>query len=232
MNFLAHHAVALDRWGADAPADAYVGNVLPDLVATSGEGRLRPQTLPADAPDTPLRRGVHLHFETDRRFHGLPAFADAQTVAKRLFRETAFRTPPTRVFFLAHAAVEIALDGLLFRAQPTLTADFYRRFADADLPAVLAQTQAMFPPATPPLLALARTIDRFVASRYLENYATFDGQAHALTRLSQRADIAQGFADPPDREQLTAFFARLSAELQPHINSLLLRSETSPPVVE
>jgi len=227
VNFLSHHVVALAH-GGDRPAEFYVGNVLPDLVSTSGEGRLR-------APDgsglDSLLDGIALHMDTDRRFHGAPAFADARALAKSLLLAVPFAVPPRRTFFLVHAAVEIALDGWLLRDGLTLADDFYARFAAADLPGIVTETAALMRLDGPPL-ALARTIDRFVESRYLYHYAEPHGQAEALVRLCRRIGIADFAADSADRDRLDGFFGDLMRALAPLADSLLLRDLTAGRVVK
>ena len=228
MNFLSHHLVAVAHGGGDQPAEFYIGNVLPDLVSTSGEGRLR---APGGLGIDPLLDGITLHMDTDRRFHGAPAFADARALAKSLLLAVPFAVPPRRTFFLVHAAVEIALDGWLLRDGLTLADDFYARFAAADLPGIVAKTAALLRLGGPPL-ALARTIDRFVESRYLYHYAEPDGQAEALVRLCRRIGIDDFAAGSADRGRLDGFFGDLMRVLAPLADPLLLRDSTGGRVVK
>ena len=227
MNFLSHHWVARDA-GPTEPPEFFVGNVLPDLIATAGERRIRP-TQVAGA-DLPLPRGMSLHFETDRRFHALPEFAAARDLVKAIFADREFSEPPRRVFFLTHAFVEIALDALVLNADPGIAADFYRKFEQSDLPAVLAEVQAMH--ARDFLsLELAHTIDRFVESRYLLRYALPDGQAEALHRLCRRAGLP-GFPVPSDRDKLADCFDFFGTRWSASARCILTLSLPPPPVVQ
>ncbi len=214
MNYLAHYAVAL-RANADAiisPA-YFVGIALPDLLGVSGDGRLRAANLlNAPEPHTPLARGAALHLATDKRFHGLASFADAQAEASALLRATPFSFPLRRVFFLAHVLVEIAFDGYLLRLNPGFADAFYAPFAQTDLVAVVEETQRLLQTQYP-LLGLARTLEGFTRSRYLRHYDTGDGQAEAVSRVCQRAGLP-GFDAEGDRAQLAALLDAFTPRCQ------------------
>jgi len=191
----------------DAPAVFYVGNVLPDLLSVSGDGRLRQRHVaqPAADIDADLMRGLRLHLATDQRFHGHPAFSAANAQAGDLLRSVPFETPLRRVFFLAHAFVEIALDGLLLHQSPGLVEDFYAPFSDCDLAAVVTEIGALTESAGP-LLGLARVLEGFLEARYLQHYATGDGMASALSRVARRAGLSDLFASDTDRAILACCF--------------------------
>ena len=201
VNYLAHHAVALAE-NPDAPPAYFVGVALPDLLGASGEARVKAAHLAALSVPSPLALGAGLHLATDKRFHALLSFADAQKEAALLLRETAFSFAPRRVFFLAHIMVEIAFDGYLLQTRPDIARDFYARFADADLPAIVDETQHLTH-ASFPLLGLARTMEGFLRSRYLSRYDTGDGQAEAISRLCARVGLP-AFDAPNDRTRLAA----------------------------
>ena len=199
MNYLAHHAVALEKH-PDAPPAYFVGVALPDLLGASGEGRLRAAHLANRTELSPLSLGANLHLATDKRFHGLASFADAQKTASQMLRETPFSFVPRRVFFLAHILVEIAFDGYLLQTRPQIANDFYTRFTQTDLVVVVDETQDLL--ATPfPLLGLARTLEGFLRSGYLRHYDTGDGLAEAVSRVCARVGLP-AFDGPGDRAHL------------------------------
>jgi hypothetical protein len=187
----------------------FVGNVLPDLLSASGEGRLRAQSVLAPPPgvNTSLVNGIRLHLASDTRFHGHPFFAEATQEASEVLRDAPFSLPLRRVFFLAHAFVEIALDGWLIRQDPEIARDFYAQFDASNLAEVVTDTGRLLGRETP-LLGLAHTLERFTEAQYLYSYAEESGMAEALYRVCHRARIADLLADPADRTVLGSCFAR------------------------
>jgi hypothetical protein len=227
VNYLSHHAVALAGSGLHAP-EFFVGNVLPDLLAMSRDGRVR--SLQTKEDDSPLLQGVHLHLRTDKRFHAGAAFAGARETAKSLLGGGHYDVPLHRVFFLTHAFVEIALDGYLLSGDETVADDFYGRFAHADLPGVVAQAGTMLAAAYP-LLGLARVLERFVEHRFLYNYADAAGRAEALHRLCLRAGLP-GFASDDDRATLARAFAGFETYIGENARALLFGEAPPPAMVQ
>ncbi len=232
MNYLAHHAVALATLGSGEDPEFYAGNVLPDLVGTSGIARLRSVGADAEAHD-PLRRGIRLHLDTDRRFHQRESFARAQAIAKQLFQETEWPSPPQRVFFLTHAAVEITLDRLLLRSDRALADDFYARLAGADWLSIFAAIPILTGKPDVAILPLAGTVQRFLESRYLYRYETAGGLYEALVMLGRRADPTLGaFAESPaGRAALESLLERLTDRLEPLQTALLREPDDTSSVV-
>jgi len=200
-----------------------VGNVLPDLLGdAAGGGRLRARHVAGTgAPDSDLVRGVRLHLATDRRFHSHPLFLSAMAEASALLRAAPFAHPPHRVFFLAHIFVEIALDAVLLVRDPDgrfadAAGHFYGQFDRADLPAVAAETETLLGRPLPDLLP---SLHHFARARYLFGYATGDGLARALSRVSRRVGLTD-FASDDDRARLAAVFGAYlprAAELGPYL---------------
>jgi hypothetical protein len=203
MNYLSHHHIAA-LLEPEAPAAFFVGNVLPDLLAVDGGGvRLRAAHL-APAPDAgdPLVRGVALHLAADRHFHGAPEFVAETAAVGSLLRAAPFASPPPRAFFFAHVFVELALDAVLVRRDPSLADDFYARFAAADLDAAARTAETLVGRSLP---ELEGTLRRFAGWRYLFDYATDDGLANALHRIGRRAGI-EAFLTGYDRATLAGVF--------------------------
>lgn len=227
MNYLSHHAVVRAVYPGAPPAFV-VGNVLPDLLAVSGEGRLRARHVAETPPgvDPDLVRGIRLHLATDQRFHGHPLFLEEMARASAILRAAPFATPPRRVFFLAHAFVELAMDGLLARVDRPLVDDFYERFAQGDPERVVADTAALLGKSGP-LSDLTRTLARFQEARYLYAYAEASGMAGALERLAHRAALTNLFELPTDRAVLASCFDAYLPELDTVLPTLLFPPETT-----
>lgn len=229
MNYLSHHTVArafaARTPGCDAPA-FFVGNVLPDLIATSGEGRLRARSvqMPPDDVNLFLVNGIRLHLATDTRFHSHPLFAEATAEAGAALRAMPFSVPLRRVFFLAHVFVEIVLDGWLLRQDAGIADDFYAQFAIADLNAVVADTQRLLGSDT--LFGLSYTMQRFVEARYLLSYAEASGMAEALHRVCHRAKLDDLFADTADRALLADCFGAFLPRIFSKASALLTPPDT------
>lgn len=216
MNFLSHHAVAKAAI-PDAPPIFYVGNVLPDLIGTSGVARMRMRHV-AEVPRE-LARGSRLHLATDRRFHSHPAFAEAMEAAAALMRSAPFTTPPHRMFFLAHLFVEISLDALLAREDRRHVDHFYAQFDLCDLSEVAEEAcQLLGKMELQP--GIAAILHRFVIARYLYHYPDPVEQAKAMTRVCQRAGVAFAVL-PEDRETLKTLFDQFSDRLSPRKTELL-----------
>jgi hypothetical protein len=218
LNYLSHHtvarAVALETSG-DATPVFFVGNVLPDLLSVSGDGRLRAAnvlTPPLDV-DNALIAGIRLHLATDTRFHGHPLFAEAMKEASEALRAVPFSIPLRRVFFLAHAFVEIALDGWLIRKDAGIAKDFYDQFQTSDLSAVVTDAGKLLN-SEAPLLGLAHTLERFIEAQYLLSYAEAEGLAEALYRVSHRAKLGDVFAARADRVLLGECFEEFLPKIQ------------------
>lgn len=230
MNYLSHHTVArayVTRTSGAVSPSFFVGNVLPDLLAVSGDGRLRAAGVlsPPDSVDRSLVDGVRLHLATDTRFHGHPLFAEATADASAALRAVSFSVPLRRVFFLAHTFVEIALDGWLIRQSAGIADDFYAQFKSADLPAIVTDAGRLLG-SDVPLLGLATTLERFTAAQYLRSYAQETGMAEALYRVSHRAKLADLFADPADRALLGNCFGEFLPRLSEKSSALLAPPST------
>lgn len=210
MNYLAHHDVAR-RAEPDARPAFFVANTLPDLLANGGVARLRARHAAHNGENRDVSRGIRLHLATDRRFHSHPDFRAASGEVSALLLSgfiaapSPEKPPPRRLFFLAHVAVEFALDAFLLRRDPSLADDFYARFAACDL-APAASAIAQMTNQSTGVPAILAAIGRFTGARYLYDYTTDDGLACAMNRVCIRAGLP-GFPSPEDRAGLARVFA-------------------------
>ncbi len=223
LNFIAHHYTAR-KTAPDGDCWYFAGNIIPDLLAHDGEGRLHERHI-KDDPSS-FARGIGLHLSADRRFHTSLSFKTASSEAADLLHAAPFTQPLHRVFFLAHVFVEIALDGALLRQEPGIDEDLYSQLQDCGVARICAATAGLLEKSLPasdseaflahnplpdspspnnPLPRLESSLDWFLKRRYASEYRTFEGQAEALSRVSRRVGLP-GFPLEEDRAGLVAAF--------------------------
>lgn len=190
MNFLSHYVIATRYLTPADPQPIYaVGNALPDLLPLAADRiRLRPALVERQPSRTDeeiaLRTGVLAHLATDAAFHKTRAFAEAQATVTALLEQTAFDGIRVRRFFLVHVFVELALDAVLLRSDPSIAEGFYEAFAAADYSGITRWTETAV---GQPLPELPIILDRFGQSCYLYHYQEDEGVATGLSRLCARA---------------------------------------------
>ncbi|MEW6252755.1 MAG: hypothetical protein AB1716_19135 [Planctomycetota bacterium] len=219
MNYLAHFVFNHQVCGL--PADPYfaLGVVLPDLWARySRRKRLRWRAvraaLPADAIDAALQAGLLNHVEVDRRFHTLPLFAQWQAATRAAHNGNGAH--PAVLDFVAHMAVELALDHHLLRAKVGLADRLYDLLAMCD-PELAAERAGRL--GAVDAGGLGPIIRSFVGRRYMHGYVRRDGLVEAIGLVLTAAEIPV-----PQADALHAYLgcalelvdpARLWAELGP-----------------
>jgi hypothetical protein len=214
VNYLSHQYIARRvKPEPGATALFFAGNLLPDLLSIAGDGRLRA----VEGHTNSLADGVRLHLATDKAFHGLPAFLDAQAEATRILAEARWEIPLRRRFFIAHVMTELAMDSVVLARQPALPDDLYGCLSESLDDGLVEQTEALAGRPTPNLQA---TIERFLASRFLYQYATPAGLASSMIRIGRRTGISN-FEDPTDEMTLAKIFADFTATLAPNVDDLL-----------
>lgn len=212
MNFLSHHAVAR-RLEPGAPEGFFVGNVLPDIAQV----RLKP------GPEGFLNAGIRLHLNSDRAFHGDPEFVRLCAVAGDGLRETPLSAPPRRVFFLAHVAVELALDSVLIRREPYLGDDLLSR-AEAVREEALATLEELRPDrAEADRSGWISRYDRFVAQRFVTKYGEVSQLVGSLVHLARQVGSDVLADGESDRAALAGYFETLYETVAPSVDGLLER---------
>lgn len=213
MNYLSHQAVA-EAVAPDADAYFFVGNILPDLLSAAGS-RMREKDLRNAAPASPqsqsLIQGIQLHFATDIRFHGHAVFKEAMEEAGSLLRTAHFTRPLTRVFFLSHILVEIALDGELLQREPGIADRLYSALETVGSEKIAQESVEVLgvPDALPDLTA---GIQGFMDARYLTSYRTYSGQAEALARVLRRVEMTD-LLSSADRKTLSQVLEAFAPQL-------------------
>lgn len=195
MNYLSHFVYNHAVCGLPVEPHFAMGVVLPDLwLRFSREKRIRWKAIraarPADEHDHNLRAGLLNHVETDRQFHSLPIFLRWQDNLKT--RVHADGTHPALVDFLAHMAIELALDHQLLVARPTLADEFYDRLVMCD-PTIVADRVGIL--GAVDTAGLDDVLRQFLARRFLRHYHTLDGLSDAVRIVLSMACIPA----PPDR---------------------------------
>jgi len=189
MNYLSHFVFNHDVCGRPAEPYFALGCVLPDLwLRYSRVHRIRWPALRAAAPtearDVQLRAGLLNHVEVDQRFHALPLFHDWQRRVKGAVGRDG--QPPALVDFVAHAALELALDHRLLHADPALVARFYCLLETCDIDDVAARVGRLGRVRTD---GLAEVIRAFFARRFLRHYRTTAGLADVIRIILRLAHI-------------------------------------------
>ncbi len=194
MNYLSHFVFNHEVCGRPAEPYFALGCALPDLwLRYSRVHRIRWPALRAAAPTEPrdgqLRAGLLNHVAVDQRFHALPLFQEWQRrVRSRVAHDG---HPPVLLDFLAHAALELALDQRLLQADPTLVERFYGLLEMCDPDDVAARVGRLGRVRTDGLAAVIRA---FFARRFLRHYRTVDGLVDVLRIILGLARIPP----PPD----------------------------------
>lgn len=189
VNYLGHFVFNHRICGLPAEPYFALGVVLPDLwLRLSRTRRIRWRAVraarPGDEVDAQLRAGLLNHVAVDRRFHGLPVFLRWQGAVRGAVPRDG--THPALLDFLAHLAVELALDHHLLREDPGLVAGFYRAVGGADAEVAAERVRRLGAVDT---TGLAEVIRSFVARRFLARYATEAGLADVVRIVLELAGI-------------------------------------------
>ncbi len=214
VNYLAHQYLArAPSADVSCPELFRAGNLLPDLMALYGAGRLRSAGDHAVA----VAEGVRFHLATDRRFHASAGFKEAQGDASEAIRSALWEVAPRRRFFLAHVMTELALDAALLKTHGDLPDELYNDLTVALDAGLVGYAEALVGHGTP---GLGASVRRFIGAGFLRRYATPEGLATALRGVSERAGIPN-FASVADQETLAALFSTFAPILVPRITDLL-----------
>jgi hypothetical protein len=195
VNYLSHFV--FNHRVAGLPEEPYfaLGVALPDLwTRYSRKHRIRWKAVraaePRDAIARNLRDGLLNHVATDRRFHVLPVFLRWQKHLKQSVEADSVH--PVLLDFLAHAAIEFAMDHALLSDDPDLADHFYDVVAQCD-PVAVAQCVRILGDVD--TTGLDETIRGFVARRFLKRYR----RREDLTSAMQIMLEVVNFVPPPER---------------------------------
>lgn len=180
MNFLSHYYYNHRACGRPADPDFVMGVALPDLWSRfSRRRRIHWKSVRGAAPSgraqRQLRAGLLNHAEADRRFHLLPDFLRWQVQVAR-----AADGQPGHPFvreFLAHVAIELALDHRLLRENPGLGEEFYTRLEFCRIHELEGRVAEL---ARVDARGLAARVRDFLTHRFVCRYADPRALQHAL----------------------------------------------------
>jgi acyl carrier protein phosphodiesterase len=156
--------------------------------------------------------GIDRHVRADALFHNSEFFRKNTIAIREIFENYKLGNADTRLFFVAHIALEMMLDRILLQEQPKVADDFYRDLA------IISNTiiQKEIKEATGIFFQM---FDRFRESRYLYNYIRNDSMQIALNRVLGRAS-QQIF--PENRSQdLHAAFMETEKLIQQQFNKFI-----------
>jgi len=159
-----------------------------------------------------VARGVVRHHHDDGWFHQTRAFAELNLEFTVEVREA---LPPDRGFrpsFLGHILVELLLDATLIEQAPEQLDAYYEAIASLDGEQVEAALGLMV---TKPAANIPYFIDRFIAERFLYDYADDERLLMRLNNVMQRVKLS------PLPKSLTAIFPRLRKQVQDRQHELL-----------
>jgi hypothetical protein len=189
MNYLSHFVYNHRVCGVPEDPHFVIGVVLPDLwLRFSRTRRIRWRAVraaaPTEAADVQLRAGLLNHVEVDRRFHYLPEFLRWQ---QRLKASVApHETHAALLDFLAHMAIELALDHHLVLEDAELVDHFYDVAERTDALDVAQRVGAL---AAVNTVGLDEIIRRFLARRFLRHYRTATGLSDVIRIVLALAEI-------------------------------------------
>jgi hypothetical protein len=188
MNYFAHGRRFID--------DPYflAGTAVPDwLIVADRQVRTRPKHVEPFAQHTDLRiaaiaRGILQHHADDAWFHGNPAFYELSTEFTHQVRAFLPADGGFRASFLGHILVELLLDDVLIAAEPGALDAYYAAVASVE-PQSIEQAVNQFAPRSTD--RLAGFIERFLAERFLSDYADDGRLLVRLNQVMRRAGLPQ-----------------------------------------
>jgi hypothetical protein len=180
MNYLAHFVFNHDISGIAVEPHFVTGVALPDLwLRFSRRRRIRWRVVRGAQPDgvleTLLHAGLTNHADIDRRFHALPMFNRwIGDVQRHVDRDGVHSS---MLEFLAHVAIELALDHHLVRRDAALVDRFYAQIGRADHAAV---ERAMPSLVGVDASGLAELLRGFVRRQFIRSYITRQGLVEVI----------------------------------------------------
>lgn len=183
MNFLSHYY--FERYSPQP--ERVLGSLLPDLLKNVDKGyNFHPQrfeeTLFAHPKTMWISEGWYRHVEIDKLFHSADFFLDhAHALRRRLDPVVAHL--PIRASFLAHIALELLLDHLLIEHTLVNANRLYEHLEQVQKSTIERYLQTIGEIDIERFLAF---YERFVAARYILDYADIRNLSHALFSICRR----------------------------------------------
>lgn len=183
MNFLSHFY--FDRHSEDP--HLILGSVLPDLIRNAKNNwRIHPeknaQSFINPSQESSILEGWRRHQEVDRHFHNSDFFNVHTALIKKAIVPV-LKNSVVRPSFFAHIALELFLDSLLLIDSRIQTTSFYNHLRHSDRIAINRFLEINQIDDTAHFFTF---FDRFIASKYLDNYREIDHIVYALNRICMR----------------------------------------------
>ena len=194
MNHLSHARLALhDPW-------LLAGTQLPDwLGACDRRARVCRDLVDEAAasgarPDRALARGVQMHLDDDRWFHGTLAFEEVNRELTQRIRDAFPEHRRLRASFIGHVLLEMLLDAHLMETWPGILDRYYTALHALDVMQVQQRAAALCRSKADRLHVL---IQRFRTTEFLRGYVDDEGVVRRLDGLLARVrqpPLPPGFA--------------------------------------
>ncbi|TWT83022.1 hypothetical protein CA13_44850 [Planctomycetes bacterium CA13] len=187
MNFLCH---AIPYFGSPFVA---AGTAVPDwlsVVDRKIRARRKHAVLFRDDPNPIVRdvaQGIIRHVEDDSWFHETLAFAETNMTLAVQLRDRLPGDAGFRPTFVGHILVEILLDSLWVRDNPSIADRYYRLLDDVSSKDVQSAVNVI---TGKPTEKLAPVIDRFVQVQFLYDYVDNEKLLFRLNQVMSRVRLA------------------------------------------
>lgn len=200
LNYFAHAHPHLDA----SPVDAYylAGLAIPDwlgVIARRTKCRTKhaePYFEDADLRIASLAQGVARHHADDLWFHETRAFTELSLRFSHRIKQLLGDEKNMRPWFLGHILVELLLDAKLIAETPERLDHYYQTMSTLDGELVAQSLEQMTGKSIP---RVAEFIEKYIAIRFLADYADDERLRYRLNQVMQRVGLAQL---PPEFEQL------------------------------
>lgn len=183
MNFLSHYY--FERYAVEP--EQVLGGLLPDLLKNVDKGYSfqlhRYEQLSQLTPKAvPITEGWERHMEVDRLFHNSDFFYKHTHQLRNVIKEDVADLP-IRASFLAHIALELLLDHQLIAHDLLNVGRLYEHLEEVDRNAVGIYLQGLEKVDVDRFFTF---YDKFIASRYIFDYAKVENIPHALFNICKR----------------------------------------------
>ena len=194
-----------------------IGLILPDLARSHiSKLRINPYRNIEFTTDEigSINRGCNRHFESDRKFHNWNVFVKVSQDATDRMRESGDKELD-RDFFLSHILVEMVLDKILLRQNPTLADDFYDMINSVEMDWILKylrysglQDDELF----------KGNHRRFMKAAFLKKYTSTENVVEMLGQVAVRTGLNEFTED--QKELLMEICEAIEPELERSLDAL------------
>lgn len=183
MNFLSHYY--FERYAVEP--EQVLGGLLPDLLKNVDKGysfqlHKYDQLLQSTPKAVSITEGWERHVEVDRLFHNSDFFYK-HTHQLRIAIEQDILDLPIRASFLAHIALELLLDHQLIAHDLLNVGRLYEHLEEVDRKAVAIYLRGLEKVDSDRFFIF---YDKFIASKYIFEYAKVENLPHALFNICKR----------------------------------------------